>query len=112
MYSHIRGPLQHWIAGRAAGFWRGIVVGFWMYSTDISAINLSWSSSSQTVPITSLPPFSSNHYHQLFPFSGRSTRSPLVLAKPRILFFVVLKAKVERVNESVRKGDFVVESCH
>src|SRR5262249_50485712 len=80
MYSHIRGPLQHWIADRASGFQRDIVGVFGMYSTDISAINLSWSSYSQTVPITSLPPFSSNDYHQLFPFSGRSTRSPLVLA--------------------------------
>jgi hypothetical protein len=45
MYVHIRGPLQHWIASRASGFRRYIVVVSEMYPADISAINLSWSSS-------------------------------------------------------------------
>jgi len=38
MYAHIRGPLQHWIAYRASGFRRDIVVVSEMYLANTPAI--------------------------------------------------------------------------
>jgi hypothetical protein len=50
-------PFADWMASRAAGFRRDIVVVSEMYPTDISAINLSWSSSRRPFLSSSYRPF-------------------------------------------------------